>query len=224
MKLTAAEARLLSTAELELVRSKGPFEVKSLVRLIQRLRNVRDKAADLLQRQAIAIARSTGSKRGNTGKANLRSGDKAEVLTRALRHFEELLTKLDAESSAAVKSLKAEAKAKPAKKAASPKSTVKKVAAKKVAATKPPPSKAPTKKAAGKKATAPSVAGKTSSRKTTPSPAVPDTDTADATAGGPPVKTISSKARQRLPKTIDGPDKGQLTSLPSRKSPVRRKR
>lgn len=216
MKLTAAEARLLSTAELELVRSKGPFEVKSLVRLIQRLRSARDKAADLLQRQAIAIARSTGSKRGNSGKANARSGDKADVLTRALRHFEELLTRLDAESSAAVKSLKADAKAaKAAKKTASTKPAAKKATARKAV---------PAKQAAGKKAAAPSAARKTSARKTAPAPVVADTGAGDAAAGGPPVKTISSKARQRLPTTVDGPDKGQLTSLPSRKSPVRRKR
>lgn len=208
MKLSRAEANLLSAAELEMVRSKGPFEVKSLVRLIQRLRNLRDKATDLVQRQTIAIARSTGTKRGNTGKANARSGDKAEVLTRALRHFEEQLAKLDAESSAAVKSLKAEAKAKPAKKAA--------------------PAKAPAKKAVAKKAPAKKVAAKPAAKKTAArkaaTPVAAAAAPADVAAGGPPAKAISSKARQRLPKSVAGPAKGQLKSVASRKSPTKNKR
>ncbi|MCG6116603.1 MAG: hypothetical protein MEQ07_00140 [Aquimonas sp.] len=216
MKLSRAEANLLSAAELDMVRSKGPFEVKSLVRLIQRLRNLRDKATDLVQRQAIAIARSTGTKRGNTGKANVRTGDKAEVLTRALRHFEEQLAKLDAESSAAVKSLKAEAKAKPAKKAAPAKAPAKKAPAKKAVAKKAPAKKAPASKAAAKPA-----AKKAAARK----PAAPAAAAAaDGAAGGPPVNAISSKARQRLPKTVAGPDKGQLKSVASRKSPSKGKR
>ena len=215
MKLTRAEATLLSAAELDMVRSKGPFEVKSLVRLIQRLRNLRDKATDLVQRQAIAIARSTGNKRGNTGKANARSGDKAEVLTRALRHFEEQLAKLDAESSAAVKSLKAEAKTKPARKAAPVKSAAKTAAVKKSVAKKAPAKKAVSKAASKKASTAKPAA---------PSAAPAATPPAERAAGGPPVKVISSKARQRVPKSVAGPSKSQIKSIGSRKSPTRNKR
>lgn len=226
MKLTAAEARLLSTAEVELVRSKGPFEVKSLVRLIQRLRNLRDRASDLLRRQAVAMARSTGSKGGETGNANARSGDKVEVLGRALRYFEEHLAKLDAESTAAMKALRAEAKAEKAKKAeaakaAADKAPAKKAAAKKAVAKKPAAKKAAAKKAvakpAAKKSTAP-AAEADSSETAAPAPA------AEADSGGAPVQTISSKARLRLPKTIPGPDSGQLKSVASRKSPTKRGR
>lgn len=215
MKLTAAEARLLSSAELALVRSKGPFEVKSLVRLIQRLRNLRDRANDLLQRQALAMARDTGSKGGQTGNANARSGDKSEVLGRALRYFEEQLAKLDAESTAAMKALKAEARAEKAKrleaaKAAAAKTTAKKTApARSVApkaAAKPAASKAPVRKAAA------SVSEATA---TTP---------AGGESGGAPVPTLSSKARQRLPKSVVGPARSQLKSVSSRKSPTRHKR
>lgn len=224
MKLTAAEARLLSTAEVELVRSKGPFEVKSLVRLIQRLRNLRDRASDLLRRQAVAMARNTGSKGGETGNANARSGDKVEVLGRALRYFEEHLAKLDAESTAAMKALRAEAKAEKAKKAeaakaAADKAPAKKSAARKITTRKPAAKKAAARQAAAKPATRKANAANAEAGNSGAAPAAP----AEANSGGAPVQTISSKARRRLPKTIPGPDSGQLKSVASRKSPTRHK-
>lgn len=220
MKVTRAEANLLSAAELDLVRSKGPFEVRTLVRLIQRLRNLRDKAADLLQRQTLAIARSTGSKRGLSGKANARSGDKAEVLGRALRHFEALLSQLHEDASAAVKTLKAEAKARPKAKTAS-------ASAKPAQAAKAAASASTDKKKDAAPKASPKTAAKKATRTAKPAMksavAVPSVDEA-VPAGGPPENEVSSKARKRLPKTLPGPAENQVNSLPSRKTRAKRAR
>lgn len=220
MKITRAEANLLSAAELDLVRSKGPFEVRTLVRLIQRLRNLRDKAADLLQRQTLAIARSTGSKRGLSGKANARSGDKAEVLGRALRHFEELLSQLHEEASAAVKTLKAEAKARPKAKTAS-------ASAKPAKAAKAASASTDKKKDAAPKASQPKTAAKKATRSAKPamkSAATVSSVEEAAPAGGPPENEVSSKVRKRLPKSLPGPTENQVSNLPSRKTRAKRAR
>ncbi len=184
MKISAAESALLSTRERDMLKSNGPWNVKDLVSLIKRIRDLRDKQRQLTQRQKIASARRTGSKSGTSGAANARTAEKGRLFDRALSHYEGELDKLNTESSSAAASLKVggakkSTAVKPAKKAgkaakkttkkaaksatesaarsakkSSKKSTAKKPAAKKSAAKKTAAKKTAVKKATAKKATA----------------------------------------------------------------------
>lgn len=123
MKLTKKQAELLTARERQMVESKGPWDVKSLVSLIKRTREVRDKYRQLEHRQAKAASRSVS---GSMTEGNARTAQKAELFDRALHGFESDLHALNSESTAAARELKINARStargpgsKPARKAAS---------------------------------------------------------------------------------------------------------
>jgi hypothetical protein len=122
MKLTAKQAALLSARERDIIQSGPPFQVKPLVALIKRSRELRDKYRQLGQRQAIAAARSANPKLSGS---NARTAQKAELFDRALAHFEAALHALNTESSAAAKALKVTAKSVKPKAAAKSKTVAK---------------------------------------------------------------------------------------------------
>lgn len=59
-----------------------------LARFVTRARTARDRARDLEKRQRLASRTSTGSKSGRSGRANVRTGEKAELLADILKRFE----------------------------------------------------------------------------------------------------------------------------------------
>jgi hypothetical protein len=203
MKLSATEAALLNDRERKMVRSTGPWHVADLVSLIRRLRDLRDKQRDLEQRQRLRSARTTGSKGGRSGAANARTGDKGQLLDRALKHFEAELAALDRDSSSAVRALGAQATKKPAKKAA--KKTAKKAAKKTGAAKRAPaaakaPRKAPSAAAGAKKRVAKKAARKG------------------------PSKTVSAKTRIDIPRSLGGAAARQRVGQASRRTRARKAR
>ncbi len=107
MKLTKKQAELLTARERQMVESKGPWDVKSLVSLIKRIREVRDKYRQLEHRQAKATSRraSDSMVAGNT-----RTTQKAELFDRALHGFESDLHAVNCESTAAARELKVNAR------------------------------------------------------------------------------------------------------------------
>jgi hypothetical protein len=107
MKIGAKQAALLSVREREIIQSSPPFQVKPLVALIKRSRDLRDKYRQLQQRQTIAAARSPNRKMSAD---NVRTAQKAELFDRALAHFESALHALNTESSAAARELKVTAR------------------------------------------------------------------------------------------------------------------
>ncbi|GAB2492545.1 hypothetical protein [Arenimonas alkanexedens] len=238
MKISRKDAALLTVRERTMLQSTGPWLVRDLASLIKRLRDLRDKQRQLSQRQVVASSRAAKGKLA----AGKRSLEKARVLDRALKHFERDLAMLNLQSSAAAKELKITARAAkkaPAKKTAASSTAKKKAASKKVAAkkaTKPAaPKKTAAKKAVVKKAaTKKTSAGKKTSVKKTAAKQsaakAPAKATAKKTAASkasmPPVavaaiahtgpeRTISAKARIRLPKGGHGDAPSQASSLPS---------
>lgn len=203
MKLSAAESALLSARERDMLQSKGPWNVKDLVNLIKRVRDLRDKQRQLTQRQKIASARSTGSKTGASGTANARTAQKGRVFDRALTHFEGQLDKLNKESTAAAASLDVgnvgTRSSKVAKKAV--KKTAKRAAGKAAtkSAKKSPAKKSPAKKSGGKAAKAPArktaaKASKKVARKVTKKATKKDTKK-DTKKSAPAKGTKSSTAK-----------------------------
>lgn len=94
MPLTRSQASaLLSSTEMGLYDASRANAVRGhtpakLAQLVTRARKSRDRARDLEQRQKLALRAKTGSKGGRTGKANARSGEKAELLGDILSRFE----------------------------------------------------------------------------------------------------------------------------------------
>ncbi len=107
MKLTKKQAELLTARERQMVESRGPWEVKSLVSLIKRTREVRDKHRQLEHRQAKAASRGAG---GSMKPANARTTQKAVIFDRALHGFESDLHSMNSESTAAARELKVNAR------------------------------------------------------------------------------------------------------------------
>lgn len=107
MKLTKKQSELLTARERQMLESKGPWEVKSLVSLIKRTREVRDKYRQLEHRQAKSASRSVS---GSMTEGNARTAQKAEIFDRALHGFESDLHALNAESTAAARELKVNAR------------------------------------------------------------------------------------------------------------------
>lgn len=107
MKLTAKQAALFSARERDILQTGLPLQVKPLVALIRRSRELRDKYRQLGQRQAIAAAHSANPKLSGS---NERTAQKAELFERALVQFEAALHALNTESSAAAKELKVNAR------------------------------------------------------------------------------------------------------------------
>ena len=92
MKLTAKQAALLSDRERSMLASKGPWQIKQLVSLIKRSRDLRDKYRHQAQRQSIAAAS--------------RTLQKADIFDSALKQFEAELAKISTECNAAMRELK----------------------------------------------------------------------------------------------------------------------
>ncbi len=126
MPTTKTQARkLLNASELALFEATTTTAVKNLSAAqlaikIRRARNLRDKARDLFQRQRLATRAQTGSKRGNTGIANARTQEKAQVFAEILARLEAQADKLEARATklAAKQAKAAAAGRKPAKKKA----------------------------------------------------------------------------------------------------------
>lgn len=97
MPLTRAQAQvLLNVGEMQLyddsrINGLRKLDAKGLQKRVERARRSRDRARDLVQRQKLATRDRTGSKRGQTGLANQRSKQKAEVLGDILKRFEDAL-------------------------------------------------------------------------------------------------------------------------------------
>jgi hypothetical protein len=114
MAYTRAQVRkLLNAGEIEIFESSRAEAVKELnaLRLIvkvKRARTLRDKYRDLLKRQRLATRARTGSKAGNSGDANQRTREKAEVFTEILERLEKRLALVEATEARAAKKESAE--------------------------------------------------------------------------------------------------------------------
>ena len=82
---------------------------------ITRARAGRDRARDLVQRQTLSSREATGSKRGNSGNANARSKEKAELMADILARFEGQMAKCQASTAVTAKTSKQAAAGKAAK-------------------------------------------------------------------------------------------------------------
>lgn len=102
MPYTRTSAKsLLNKPELELY-DMGRRETithldrRTLITKIMRTRNLRDKYRDLFRRQRLETRDRTGSKRGLSGVANVRTKEKAALFGELLARFEAQLAKVDA--------------------------------------------------------------------------------------------------------------------------------
>ena len=147
MKLTAKQVALVSDRERDMLTSKGPWEIKQLVSLIKRSRDLRDKYRHQAQRQVIAATRNNLQK---PSAANARTLQKAEIFETALKQYESELNKISTECTTALRELKVG------------KNPVRKMTeAKQKAAAKKPATKKTTKKSAtGAKSTKPKKSAK----------------------------------------------------------------
>ncbi len=133
MAIAREQARgLLTDSEMVLFgESRNPalrsLTGRELTRRIERVRKLRDKARDLLQRQRLGSRQRTGSKGGKSGAANERTARKGEMLDDILQRFEGRLQELERSgqsegarqaAGAAKKATGPAKKASPAKKAA----------------------------------------------------------------------------------------------------------
>lgn len=101
MVISRAQAlSLLTDPEMVLFgESRNPtlrsFNERELTRRVDRVRKLRDRSRDLLQRQRLSSRERTGSKGGASGAANQRTARKAEVLNDVLQRFESRLHQLE---------------------------------------------------------------------------------------------------------------------------------
>ena len=121
MPITRAKATtLLNQREMALfddsrANALRQLDEKALSTRITRARAGRDRARDLVQRQTLSSRDATGSKRGNSGNANARSADKAELMADILARFEGQLAKCLASTAAPAKTSKQSPASKAAK-------------------------------------------------------------------------------------------------------------
>lgn len=94
---TASELVLFMASLADEVIQLTPAQLRSKV---TRTRNLRDKYADLLRRQATSTRVTTGAKRGDLGAANQRTEQKTRLFDETLKRFETRLAKLDAQIAA----------------------------------------------------------------------------------------------------------------------------
>ena len=130
MKLTAKQTALVSDRERDMLTSKGPWEIKQLVSLIKRSRELRDKYRHQAQRQVISATQKNLQK---PSAANARTLQKAQLFDRALKQYEAELSKISTECTTALRELKVgknpvRKKTEAKKKAAAKKPVTKKVA------------------------------------------------------------------------------------------------
>jgi len=130
MRITPAQAAVLSERERQLLESRGPYEVKQLVTLIRRTRELRDKQRDLVQRQRVA---ATTRSRSKDSASVARTVRKEEIFSRALEHFEEQLQSLNRQCTEAMRELSLKARRAPVKKAAAAPAAGRKTATRKAA-------------------------------------------------------------------------------------------
>lgn len=101
MAIAREQARgLLTESEMVLFgESRNPalrtLSDRELTRRIDRVRKLRDKSRDLLQRQRLGSRERTGNKGGKSGAANERTARKGEVLDDVLQRFENRLQELE---------------------------------------------------------------------------------------------------------------------------------
>lgn len=197
----AQAQKLCNATELELFIASLADEVTKLSAAqlrskIARARTLRDKNADLFRRQTTTTRAATGAKRGNTGVANVRTQQKANLFGETLKRFELRLAKVEAQSNKVV--------AKPAAKKSPPKAAVAKKSPTKAAVAKAPAAPAAPKKSAAKRAVAKAPAKAAPARK----PAVKKINLVAAVAkavaakpaGKPTLPTRSAKATSGTPK------------------------
>jgi predicted RNA binding protein with dsRBD fold (UPF0201 family) len=114
MAYTRTQVRkLLNAGEIEIFESSRAEAVKELnaprlIVKVKRARTLRDKYRDLLKRQRLATRARTGSKAGNSGDANQRTREKAEVFAEILERFEKRLALVEAAEARAAKKESAE--------------------------------------------------------------------------------------------------------------------
>src|SRR5690606_39256133 len=181
MPITRAQAtQLLNQGEMALyddsrINGLRQLDARALGARIRRARTARDRARDLVQKHALASRARTGSKRGDSGLANRRSRDKAELLADILRRFEQRLKQVERADASAEKAgagatgktagkastgrgrksaAKAATKTAATKKTATKKATTKKTATRKSTAKKAAAGKSTTARAATKNAAA----------------------------------------------------------------------
>jgi hypothetical protein len=216
MKISKKDAALLSDRERELLQTKGPWKVRDLVKTIERVRALRDKASDLLQRQTIAVRRGKGGQRPIA--TNERSSAKLDLLEQALAHFRKELDAIDVESAQAVSALRQADSGARAKRSTVGKTTATRASA---AAKKPAKPSAPTREqATGAKAVSKKPGARTVEDTRTPA----QRRTAVAKRATAPRTPRSSKARQPVARTVAGPGAPQQFSSASRKSPAKNRR
>ena len=102
MRITPAQAAVLTMRERQLLESRGPYEVKQLAALIRRTRELRDKQRDLVQRQRLA---ATGRNLSKDSASVARTVKKEQLFTRALEHFEGQLRSLNRDCTEAMREL-----------------------------------------------------------------------------------------------------------------------
>ncbi|MBD9369990.1 hypothetical protein [Xanthomonas sp. XNM01] len=103
MRISPAQAALLTARERQLLETTGPYEVKQLVTLIKRTRELRDKQRDLAQRHRIAATQRSQSKASAVVARTLK---KEALFERALLHYEAQLEKINRECSSAMSELR----------------------------------------------------------------------------------------------------------------------
>ncbi|MEL1262973.1 hypothetical protein [Pseudoxanthomonas putridarboris] len=102
MRISPAQAALLNARERQLLDTNGPYEIRQLVSLIKRTRELRDKQRDLAQRHRIA---ATGRSQSKDSAAVVRTRQKEQLFDKALKHYQAHLEKLDRECDAAMDEL-----------------------------------------------------------------------------------------------------------------------
>jgi len=204
----AQAQKLCNATELELFVASLADEVTKLTAAqlrskIARARTLRDKNADLFRRQTTTTRAATGVKRGNTGVANVRTQQKANLFGETLKRFELRLAKVEAQSNKAVAkpavARKSPTKAAVVRAPATP-AAPKKSAAKRVAA-KAPAKTAPARKPAAKKMELKAAVSKAVASKPAGKPALP-ARSAKATAAKPEAKGPAVKRATEVSKTV----------------------
>ena len=93
----------VSYTHLDVYKRQGPWEIKQLVSLIKRSRELRDKYRHQAQRQVISATQKNLQK---PSAANARTLQKAELFDRALKQYEAELSKISTECTTALRELK----------------------------------------------------------------------------------------------------------------------
>ena len=93
-------SRLLSRSEMEVFLASLSDRLAALTAaevraMIRRARAMRDRAQDLVRRQALEAGARTGSRTGASGQVNRRSAEKLTAMSQALKRFEERSRQLD---------------------------------------------------------------------------------------------------------------------------------